>query len=60
MMITEQLINYADRNVRLLCAENIRLRLWVYVLPGISNEFVFMLIYFIYDGKFNLYKWVKY
>jgi hypothetical protein len=56
MKITEQLINYADRNVRLLCAENIRLRLWVYVLPGISNEFVFMLIYFIYDGKFNLYK----
>ncbi len=45
-MITEQLINDADEKVRLLCveasslrSENKKLKLWLYILLGVSTVF---------------------
>ncbi len=55
-MITDQLINYADEKVRSLCVKNKTLKIWVYILLGISSLFSLMLIYSFYCGKFNLYK----
>jgi hypothetical protein len=45
-MITEELINAADKKVRSLYVENKMLRLWVYISLGISNLFGLILMYF--------------
>ncbi len=38
-MITEELINNADENVKSLCVENKKLRYWVNILLGTSTLF---------------------
>ncbi len=44
-MITENLLYDAEERVRSLCIENKSLRVWFYILLGISSLFGLMLIY---------------
>ncbi len=58
-MVTEQLINDADKKFISLCVENKRLRIWVYILLGILTVLVLTSIYVFYYRKLNLYKCLK-
>jgi heme/copper-type cytochrome/quinol oxidase subunit 2 len=52
-MMTETLINDANKKVKSLCDENKKLWYWIYILICVSIVLVIILMYFIFKFKNN-------
>jgi hypothetical protein len=53
-LITEKLINDANKKVKSLCSENKKLWYWIYILICVSIVFGIILLHFIFKLKNNL------